>query len=94
MGRGHGPQAASLRRVPGRRTGADTFNCGPNPMSKRAMCGDDVSGTIKRSDVGMKHGIPAVADEVRLSIAVEGCRQQRSHPPRAACAAGGAGARL
>lgn len=53
----------------------DTFNCGPNPMSKREMCGADVSGTIKRSDFGMKYGIPAVADEVRLSIAVEGYRQ-------------------
>ena len=31
----------------------------------------DLSGMIKRSDFGMKFGVPAVGDEVALSIAVE-----------------------
>lgn len=53
----------------------DSFNCGPNPMSKQAMCGADVSGTIKRSDFGMKFGIPVIADEVHLAIAVEDYRK-------------------
>lgn len=53
----------------------DAFNCGANPMSKKDMCGADVSGAIKRSDFGMKYAIPAVGDEIRLSIAVEGYRQ-------------------
>ncbi len=53
----------------------DAFNCGPNPMSKQEMCGADVSGSIKRSDFGMKYGIPAVGDEVKLNIAVEGYKQ-------------------
>jgi len=53
----------------------DHFNCGPNPMSKKEMCGADVSGTIKRSDWGMKYALPAISDEVRLFIAVEGYRQ-------------------
>ncbi len=53
----------------------DAFNCGANPMTKKDMCGADVSGSIKRSDFGMKYAVPAVGDEIKLSIAVEGYRQ-------------------
>jgi len=53
----------------------DSFKCGANPMSKKEMCGADVSGTIKRSDFGMKYALPAIGDEVRLAIAVEGYKQ-------------------
>ncbi|MFO1265731.1 MAG: YceI family protein [Rubrivivax sp.] len=53
----------------------DSFNCGANPMSKKEMCGADVSGSIKRSDFGMKYAVPAIADEVKLVIAVEGYKQ-------------------
>ena len=49
----------------------DHFNCGPHPFSKKEMCGADLSGTIKRSDFGMKFGVPAVGDDVALAIAVE-----------------------
>jgi polyisoprenoid-binding protein YceI len=51
------------------------FNCGANPMSKKEMCGADLEGSIKRSDFGMKYAVPAVADEVKLQIAVEGYKQ-------------------
>lgn len=47
------------------------FNCGPHPMSKKPMCGADATTTIKRSDFNVKYAIPAVADEVKLSIPVE-----------------------
>jgi polyisoprenoid-binding protein YceI len=47
------------------------FNCGPHPGNKRAMCGAYVEGTIKRTDFGMKFGVPAVSDEVKLAIGVE-----------------------
>ena len=50
----------------------DGFNCGANPFTKKDMCGADLSGAIKRSDFGMKFGIPAIADEIKLEIAVEG----------------------
>ena len=50
----------------------DSFNCGANPFTKKDMCGADLSGSIKRSDFGMKFGIPAIADEIKLAIAVEG----------------------
>jgi len=48
------------------------FNCAPNPFTKKDMCGVDLAGSIKRSDFGMKFGVPAIADEVKLMIAVEG----------------------
>ena len=47
------------------------FKCGPNPFSKKPMCGADAEASIKRTDFGIKFGVPAIADEVKLSINVE-----------------------
>jgi polyisoprenoid-binding protein YceI len=47
------------------------FNCGPHPFSKKPMCGAYVEGTIKRTDFGMKFGVPAISDDVKLAIGVE-----------------------
>jgi polyisoprenoid-binding protein YceI len=52
-----------------------SFNCGPNPGNKKAMCGADLVGSIKRSEFGMKYGVPLVSDDVKLFIAVEGYRE-------------------
>ncbi len=54
-----------------------TFNvehwrCAPHPASKKDMCGANATGTIKRSDFGMKYGIPSVGDEQKLWIEMEG----------------------
>lgn len=48
------------------------WRCGANPMSKKEMCGANASGTIKRSDFGMKYALPAVGDEQKLWIEIEG----------------------
>ena len=48
------------------------FDCGQHPRSKKDQCGGNLSGAINRSDFGMKAFIPAVTDEVRLMIQVEG----------------------
>jgi polyisoprenoid-binding protein YceI len=48
-----------------------SFKCGPHPFTKKAMCGADAEATIKRTDFGMKFGVPAIADEVKLMIGVE-----------------------
>jgi polyisoprenoid-binding protein YceI len=50
----------------------DRWKCGPHPVSKREMCGGNASGTMKRSDFGMKFGIPAVGDDLRLFVEFEG----------------------
>ena len=47
------------------------FNCGNHPMNKKAMCGADASVTIKRTDFGINYGVPALGDDVKLSIPVE-----------------------
>jgi polyisoprenoid-binding protein YceI len=46
--------------------------CKDNPMSKKPMCGGNASATLKRTDWGMKYGVPAIGDEIRLWISVEG----------------------
>ncbi len=46
--------------------------CKDNPMSKKPMCGGNASATLKRTDWGMKYGVPAIGDDIRLWISVEG----------------------
>lgn len=48
-----------------------SFKCGPHPFNKKPMCGANVEGSIKRTDFGMKFGVPAIADEIRLAIGIE-----------------------
>lgn len=50
----------------------ENWICQPNPFTKKAMCGGNASGAFKRSDFGMKYIIPAVSDEVKLWIQIEG----------------------
>lgn len=47
------------------------FGCGIHPMNKKALCAADISGSLKRSDFGMSKNIPAIGDEIKLSIPVE-----------------------
>jgi polyisoprenoid-binding protein YceI len=49
--------------------------CKDHPFNKKPMCGGNASGTLKRSDFGMKYGLAAVSDEVRLYVQFEGYRQ-------------------
>ena len=48
--------------------------CKDHPVRKVPMCGGNASAVLKRSDWGMKFGIPAVSDEVRLFFEFEGYR--------------------
>ena len=50
---------------------ATAFKCGPHPFSKKPMCGGDFEGTLKRTDYGLKFGVPAISDDVKLEISVE-----------------------
>jgi polyisoprenoid-binding protein YceI len=54
----------------------DNWKCMPDPRTKgqRYFCGGNASGVIRRSEFGMKFAIPAVSDEVRLMIMLEGFR--------------------
>ena len=47
------------------------FQCGPQPMNKKQMCGANATATIKRSEFGLSTYVPAVGDEVKITIEVE-----------------------
>jgi polyisoprenoid-binding protein YceI len=49
----------------------ERFNCGTNPMNKKAMCAGNITTTIKRSEFGMTKYIPTVSDEIKISVPVE-----------------------
>jgi len=49
----------------------DAFTCGAHPMNKKEMCGADASAQIKRSDFGIKYGLPAIGDDVKLQFEIE-----------------------
>jgi polyisoprenoid-binding protein YceI len=56
----------------------ERWRCGPDmrTQGKRFQCGGNASGSFKRSDFGMKFGLPtAIGDEVRLWISFYGFRQ-------------------
>jgi polyisoprenoid-binding protein YceI len=49
----------------------DEFNCGTNSMNKKDECGAAASAQIRRSDFGVKYGLPAVGDDVKLVFEIE-----------------------
>lgn len=50
----------------------ENWKCQPHPFNKKEMCGGNASGSFKRSDFGMKFGLAAVGDEIKLWIQIEG----------------------
>jgi len=46
--------------------------CKDHPVSKKPMCGGNASASLKRSDFGMKYGVPAIGDELKLFFEFEG----------------------
>ena len=56
----------------------ERWKCGPDmrTQGKRYQCGGNATGSFKRSDFGMKFGLPnAVGDEVKLWMSFYGFRQ-------------------
>lgn len=49
----------------------DFWKCGQHPANKREMCGGNASGTIKRTDFGMRYGLPGVGDELKIWVEFE-----------------------
>ncbi len=48
-----------------------SINCGIHPLNKKQVCGLDATTQLKRSDFGMKYGLPAVGDIINLTIELE-----------------------
>lgn len=49
----------------------DAFKCGVHPMNKKDVCGAAASADIKRSDFGIKYGLPSIGDDVKLVFEIE-----------------------
>jgi polyisoprenoid-binding protein YceI len=47
------------------------FKCSVNPMNKKMMCAGNITATVKRSEFGMMGFIPAISDEIKISVPVE-----------------------
>lgn len=52
----------------------DHFHCAPHPMMKKFNCGANATTTIKRSEFGVTKYVPAVGDEMKITIQVEALR--------------------
>ena len=53
-----------------------SINCGNHPFKKTDyVCGFDARGSFKRSDFGVKYGLPKIGDEMKLHIEVEAKRK-------------------
>lgn len=48
-----------------------SMKCGEHPFSKKQVCGFDATAAIKRSDFGVKYGLPGVGDDMALEFEVE-----------------------
>lgn len=49
----------------------ERFRCVQNTPPRKDRCGGNVTGKLKRSDFGMKTGIPNIGDEVALNVMFE-----------------------
>jgi polyisoprenoid-binding protein YceI len=54
----------------------DRWVCRDHPVRKTPMCGGNASGSLKRTDFGMKYGVPGIGDEIRLMVNVEAFKDQ------------------
>lgn len=52
----------------------DRWKCAPHPVTKRWICGGNATGTVRRTDFGMKWGVPVAGDEVRIVVTFEAFR--------------------
>jgi len=46
----------------------ERWKCATHPSYKKEACGGDASAKFKRTDFGMKYGVPLIGDEVSLNI--------------------------
>lgn len=50
------------------------IKCGKHPFNKKQVCGFNATSDIKRSDFGIKYGLPAIGDEMQFTFEVEGVK--------------------
>ncbi|MFO1414606.1 MAG: YceI family protein [Burkholderiales bacterium] len=52
----------------------ERFKCAPGQNGGKERCGGNATGKFKRSDFGMKFGVPAIGDEITLMVEFEGLK--------------------
>jgi polyisoprenoid-binding protein YceI len=52
-----------------------SYKCGPNPYTKKDMCGAEATTQFKRSDFGMKTFVGPISDEVKMSFGIEAYKE-------------------
>ena len=52
----------------------DRWRCAPHPVTKRWISGGNAAGTLKRTDFGMKWGVPVASDDVKIVVTFEAFR--------------------
>ena len=52
----------------------ERFKCNPASANSKERCGGSATGKIRRSEFGMKTGIPSIGDEITLLIGIEGLK--------------------
>jgi polyisoprenoid-binding protein YceI len=50
----------------------ERFKCNPASGNSKEKCGGDATAKFKRSDFGMKTGVPNIGDEITLTVSFEG----------------------
>ena len=53
----------------------ESWRCGAHPVSKKEMCGGSASASFKRTEFGMKYGVPNITDEIKLWIGFEAYKE-------------------
>jgi polyisoprenoid-binding protein YceI len=53
----------------------ERFKCNPATATAKERCGGTATAKIKRSEFGMKRGIPSIGDDVALSFGFEGDKE-------------------
>jgi polyisoprenoid-binding protein YceI len=53
----------------------DRFVCKAHPIYKKPACGGNASGTLRRSDYGMKTFVPLIGDEIRITVMFVGFKE-------------------
>jgi len=53
----------------------ERFKCVQNTPPRKDRCGGNAVGKIKRSDFGMKTGIPSIGDEIAINVSFEGDKE-------------------
>ena len=48
---------------------------GAHPFNKKTVAGFTATGVIKRSDFGMKYGVPNIGDDISLRLELEGVKK-------------------